>query len=435
MADDRTAAPSGPASRGAHAALGAAARVFRSRRMALVFLLGFASGLPLMLVSGQTAKAWMTDVGLPNDLIAALATVGIAWTFKFLWAPFLDRYALPFLGRRRGWLIVFQCLLALGLATLAFCDPAAHPLAFYAVSFVVAFFAASHDIVIDAYNTDLLEPEERAAGSATYVMGYRVAMLVAGSLALVLADHMSWRIVYLIMAGLMTIGPVATLLAEEPPDRGRPVRTLTQAVYAPFVELFRRLGWRGFTVMLLFAALYKFGEQFAQVMTPTFFLRVVGFTKTEIGVVQKAVGFIAWAIGGALGGVLVARFGLRKMLVAFGVLQATTHLAYLWIAYAGKDLTVYGAGIFIENLSFAMATSAFVASLMGVASASVSATQIALLTSLSSVGERVFGRFAGGVVDSVGWTGFFLVSIALAIPGIALAWWAGKLSEPRPAPT
>jgi PAT family beta-lactamase induction signal transducer AmpG len=410
-------------------ALDAAIRVFRSRRMGVVFLLGFASGLPLMLVSGQTARTWMTDAGLSNELISAFATVGIAWTFKFLWAPVLDRYAMPFLGRRRGWLLVFQCLLAVGLATLGFCEPAEHPVTFYILSFVVAFIAASHDIVIDAYNTDLLEPEERAAGSAVYVMGYRTAMLIAGSLALVLADHMPWRIVYLIMAALMAIGPVATLMAEEPPDRGRPLKTLTEAVYVPFVELFRRLGWRGFTVMLLFAVLYKFGEQFAQVMTPTFFRGVIGFTKTEIGVVQKAVGFAAFAIGGAIGGGLVARFGLRKMLVTFGILQATTHLAYLWIAYAGKDLTVYGVGIFIENLSFAMATSAFVAALMGVASSAVSATQIALLSSLSSVGERVFGRFAGGVVDSVGWTGFFLTTIGLAIPGIVLAWWAGKLVE------
>ena len=414
-------------------ALDAAVRVFRSRRMGVVFLLGFASGLPLMLV-GQTAVTWMTEAGLSNELIGEFSTVGIAWTLKFAWAPFLDRYALPFLGRRRGWLLVFQCLLVVALAGLGLSDPAAQPVRFYACAFVVAFLAASHDIVIDAYNTDLLEPEERAAGSATYVMGYRVAMLIAGSLALVLADHMAWRIVYLIMAALMAIGPVATLLAEEPPDRGRPLKTITQAVYVPFAELFRRLGWRGFTVLLLFAALYKFGEQFAQVMTPKFFRGVIGFTKTEIGVLQKAVGFAAWAVGGALGGVLVARYGVRKMLVAFGVLQATTHLAYLWIAYAGKDLAVYGAGIFIENLSFAMATSAFVASLMGVASPAVSATQIALLTSLSSVGQRVFGRFAGEVVDRVGWTGFFLVTIAMAVPGIVLAWWAGKLSEPKPKP-
>lgn len=403
-------------------------RVFSSRRMGVVFLLGFASGLPLMLV-GQTAVTWMTEAGLSNELIAEFASVGLPWTLKFAWAPFLDRYALPFLGRRRGWLFVFQALLALALAALALSDPGAEPVRFYACAFIVALIAASHDIVIDAYNTDLLEPEERAAGSATYVMGYRVAMLVTGSLALVMADHVAWRTVYLVMASLMLIGLVATLIAEEPPDRGRPLKTITQAVYVPFSELFKRLGWKGFTVLLSFAALYKFGEQFAQVMSPKFFRGVIGFTKTEIGVLQKAVGFAAWAIGGAIGGSLVAKFGVRRCLVAFGILQASTHLAYLWIAYAGKDLTVYAAGIFLENLSFAMATSAFVALLMGVASPAVSATQIALLTSLSSVGQRVFGQFAGGVVDSVGWTGFFLVSIALAIPGIVLAWWAGKLSS------
>ena len=403
-------------------------RVFRSRRMGVVFLLGFASGLPLMLV-GQTAVTWMTEAGLSNELIGEFATVGFPWTAKFAWAPFLDRYALPFLGRRRGWMFVFQALLVVALAALGLSDPATDPLRFYACAFVVALLAASHDIVIDAYNTDLLEPEERAAGSATYVMGYRVAMLITGSLALVMADHLAWRTVYLVMAALMGIGLVATILAEEPPDRDRPLRTLTQAVYKPFSELWNRLGWRGFVVLLSFAALYKFGEQFAQVMSPKFFRGVIGFTKTEIGVLQKAVGFAAWAIGGAIGGGLVARFGVRKMLVAFGIVQASTHLAYLWIAYAGKNMVVYGAGIFIENLSFAMATSAFVASLMGVANPTVSATQIALLTSLSSVGQRVFGQFAGDVVEKVGWTGFFMVSIALAVPGIVLAWWAGKIAE------
>ena len=398
--------------------------------MAVLFVLGFSSGLPLLL-TGQTLQVWLTDAKLDIKQIASFAAVGLPYTFKFAWAPLLDRYALPFLGRRRGWILTFQILLAAALVVMASSEPATDPEFMAILAVIVATLSASQDIVIDAYNADLLEPAERAAGSAVYVMGYRVAMLIAGSLALVIADHVVWQVVYLLMAACMVIGMVGTLVAEEPPLRDRPPRSIDEAIIKPFVEFFTRLGWRAL-VILAFAATYKFGEQFAQVLTQTFFRKEIGFTKTEIGVLSKAVGFTAWAIGGMLGGGLVARFGVRKMLVAFGILQALTHVAYLWIAVAGKDLTVFGVAIFIENLSFAMATAAFVASLMAVTAPSVSATQFALLTSLSSVGQRVFGTFAGDVVTNVGWTGFFLTTIAMAVPGIVLAWFSVTSASETP---
>ena len=406
--------------------------VFRSRRMAVVFLLGFSSGLPLLLV-GQTLQIWLTDAKIDVKQIATFAAVGLPYTFKFAWAPLLDRYHLPFLGRRRGWMLVFQLGLMVALAVMSTIDPAASVERTAVIAVIVATLSASQDIMIDAYNADLLAPEERAAGSATYVMGYRVAMLIAGSLALVLADHLAWRVVYAIMAALVGVGVIATLLAEEPPLRDRPPRTLASAVVRPFTELFGRLGWRTALLTLAFAATYKFGEQFAQVLTGTFYRGAIGFTKTDIGLVSKAVGFGAWALGGVLGGVLTARYGVRKMLVAFGIVQASTHLAYLWIAYAGKNLVVFGVAIFIENVSFAMATSAFVAALMSVTAAAVSATQFALLTSLSSVGQRVFGTFAGDVVKAVGWKGFFLTTIAMGLPGLLFAWLATAPRDEQPA--
>jgi PAT family beta-lactamase induction signal transducer AmpG len=411
--------------------------VFRSRRMLVLFLLGFSSGLPLLL-TGQTLQAWMTDVGVNLSQIAAFSAVGLAYTFKFLWAPLLDRYRLPGLTRRRGWILVFQLGLVFAIAAMGLLDPIASPESLAIAAVVVAVLSASQDIVIDAYNADLLAPEERAAGSAVYVMGYRVAMLVAGTLALILADHRVWRAIYAIMAAIMAIGLLGTYLAEEPAARGTPPRTIADALTLPFTELWHRLGWRGTLLTLGFAATYKFGEQFAQVLTMTFFKREIGFTFTDIALANKVVGFSAWAIGGAIGGGLVARYGVRKMLVAFGLLQASTHLAYLWIAVAGKDLVVYSAAIFIENLSFSMATAAFVASLMAVCSPAVSATQFALLTSLSTVGQRVFGPLASRVVEALGWTGFFMATIAMAIPGIVLAWWATHdappAEEPAPAP-
>jgi PAT family beta-lactamase induction signal transducer AmpG len=406
--------------------------IFRSRRMAVVFLLGFSSGLPLML-SGQTLGQWLKDDGLDIKKIAAFASVTLPYSIKFLWAPLIDRYAWPFLGRRRGWLLVFQVLLIATLAVMSTLDPAANLGSLAIVATVLAALSASQDIVVDAYNTDLLLPEERAAGSATYVMGYRTAMLMAGSLALVMADHVVWSAVYLTMAAMMVLGIIGTLLAEEPPRHGVAPRSLYESIEAPFVEFFKRLGWRRVALVLAFAITYKFSEGLKDAVV-TIFYRDVGFSKTDIGVVTKAVAYPAWALGGAIGGICVARYGLRRMLVVFGIVQALTHLCFLWVAYAGKNYGVLGTAIFIENSAYAMAAAAFVAAQMSFASPAVSATPMALLTSFSGVGQRVFGPLAGVLVDAIGWKGFFMVTVVLFLPGIVLAWFAnaprGSASTP-----
>ena len=403
--------------------------IFRSRRMAVVLLLGFSSGLPLML-TGQTIQQWLLDAKVDLKSIATFAAVGLPYTTKFLWAPLLDRYTLPFLGRRRGWLLVFQVGLVGGLIFISCLDPKADPELFALAALIVATLSASQDIVVDAYNTDLLDPEQRAAGSATYVMGYRTAMLASGAMALVMADHLLWQVVYLIMAGLMVIGIVGTLLAEEPKAHVRPPRTLASAVVEPFIEFFTRFGWRQALVVLGFAATYKFGEQFAQNMVQPFY-RSVGFTKTEIGLASKAVSYFGVAVGGAISGVLVARYGVRKMLVVFGCIQIGAHVAYLAIAFAGHDIVVFAIAIFVEYVVLAMAAMTFVAAQMSMCSPAVSATQMALLTSLSSVGQRVFGTFGADVVGAVGWKGFFVVTMAMGLPGIVLAWFA--MHDPPPA--
>ena len=385
--------------------------------MAVLFLLGFSSGLPLYL-TGQTLQAWMESAHVEISQITAFSLVGLAYTFKFAWAPLLDRFRLPFLGRRRGWVLVAQIALMVAIAAMGLVDPVSQPGLLAILAVVVAVLSASQDIVLDAYNADLLSPEQRAAGSAIYVVGYRVAMLVTGTLALFLADYVPWRVIYATIASLMVIGIAGTMLAEEPIAPARKPTTIVAAVYLPVVELVRRLGVRTAILTLVFVALYKFGDSFAQALLITFFKRGLGFEFREIATIYKVLGFAGMFIGGLGAGTMVARFGLRRMLVAFGILQACTNLLYVWLAVAGKNYLIFSAAVLCDNIAGAMGTAAFVAFMMSVCSPAVSATQFALLTSLSSVGQRVFGPFADDVVTRIDWSGLG-----------RLAWSSGKIQH------
>jgi PAT family beta-lactamase induction signal transducer AmpG len=379
--------------------------VFRSRRMTVIFLLGIAAGLPLLL-TGQTLQVWMTKKDVDLSVIAAFSLVGLAYTFKFAWAPLLDRYQLPFLGRRRGWLIVTQLALVVAIVAMGFTDPVTEPGRLAILAVIVAVFSASQDVVFDAYKVDLLAPEERAAGAATYIIGYRVGTLVTGTASLFLAEVIPWSLTYAICGGLVLVGVVGTLLAEEPPAPKKPAATIVQAVYMPVTELFRRLGTWGAIGVLAFVALYKFGEYFAQALLMPFFIRGVGFEPAEVATFYKIIGFAAIFVGGLFAGTLVARFGMRRILFVFGVLQAITNLLYVWLALAGHDRLLFGGAVLVDHVTGAMGTTAFVAYLMSVCSSSVSATQYALLTSLSSLGQRVFGPLADDVVSNFNPHGF-----------------------------
>jgi len=396
------------------------AAIFRSRRMAVVFLLGFSSGLPNMLL-GQTLQQWAYDEHLDIKKLATFATLKFPFAIKWAWAPLFDRYRLPFIGRRRGWMVVFQLGLLIGLAGMATLDPASSLPTLMSVALFVSVMSASQDIVIDAYNVEVLAPPERAAGSASYILGYRTAMLVSGSLTLVMADHLAWSAVYAIMAALMVVGIVTVFFAEEP-DVDQPPRSIVESVYRPFLDVVVRYRWH-VIVVLLFCATFKFGEQFAQVVSQPFY-REVGFTKTQIGVLSKAIGFTAFAVGGGIGGTLVAKYGMRRMLVLFGCLGAFVHVGYLVIAEVGPSLWVYGITLFVENLSFAMGTTALAGAQFSLCSPAVAATQMALLSSLNGVATSIFGPFAGQIVASVGYPTFFLIAIAMAVPGIIFAYFA-----------
>jgi MFS transporter, PAT family, beta-lactamase induction signal transducer AmpG len=401
--------------------------VFRSRRMAVLFVLGFSSGLPLML-TGQTLQAWLTAERVSLARIAAVSSVGLAYTFKFAWAPLLDRFQLPVLGRRRGWVLAFQLGLVAAIAAMSLLDPGRDAAAVVAVAIAIAVLSASQDVVLDAYMTDVLAPHERAAGSSVNVVGYRIAMVASSSLAFVMADHVAWPAIWLTMAAFMALAIAGTVIADEPALVAQPPRTIARSFVLPVVDFWRR--YRGGAITVLgFAAIYRFGDYFAQALVIAFLRRGAGFNFTEIAAVYKLLGFAGIVVGGALSGALVARFGMRRMLLGFGALSATTHLLYVWLAVAGKSIAVFCVAVACDTTANAMGAAAFVAFLMSVCSPAVSATQFALLTSLTSVGQRVFGPFADRVVAAIGWPGYFAVCAAMVLPGLALVGPATRIAE------
>lgn len=397
---------------------------FQSRRLAIILALGFASGLPLAL-TGALLTAVLTDAAIDVRTIGKLASVGLPYTLKFLWAPLLDRYQLPFLGRRRGWLLVFQLLLAAAIVALGACDPRADLDRLVALALVVATLSASHDIVIDAYNAELLAPDERAAGSSAYVMGYRIAMLLTGTVALGLGDVLRWDVIYAGLGGVMAVCTLATLLAEEPPPPARTPTTLAAAFTRPLAELFTRggslrAGVRSALALLAFIALYKFGDALAGTMTSTFYKRELGFAWSEIAGLSKVLGFAGTLLGATAAGALVPWLGVRRALVTFGLAQAVTNLLFALLAVQGKSFPLLGLALFVDSTANALGTGAFVAYLMSQTQRSFAASQYALFTGLSSVGSRVFGWLAGPLIVSLGYAGFFAVTAALALPGLVL---------------
>lgn len=391
--------------------------IFTQRNSAILLLLGFASGLPLALTSG-TLQAWMTVENIDLKTIGIFSLVGQAYVFKFLWSPFMDRYTPPFLGRRRGWLLISQLLLVAAIVVMGFMQPAQHLWWLAALAVLVAFCSASQDIVFDAYKTDLLSAEARGAGAAISVLGYRLAMLVSGGLALWLADrYLGWQATYWLMAALMLIGIVATLMAPEPDEQVPVPRSMEQAVVAPLRDFFaRNNAW----LILLLIVMYKMGDAFAGSLSTTFLIRGVGFDAGEVGLVNKTLGLFATIVGALFGGVLMQRLTLFRALMLFGILQAVSNVGYWILSVTDKNIITMGSAIFLENLCGGMGTAAFVALLMTLCNKSFSATQFALLSALSAVGRVYVGPIAGWFVEAHGWPLFYLFSIVAALPGLFL---------------
>lgn len=393
-------------------------QVFESRKMAALLLLGLSSGLPLFLTS-KTLQAWMTVEGVNLAAIGLFSLVSLPYSLKFIWAPLLDRFALPILGRRRGWLIVLQIGLLVAIALMALQQPgqALQLLAINALA--IAFFSATQDIAADAYRADVLEEREMGAGAAIFVLGYRIALLTTGSLALILADQISWSAVYLLMSGVMLLGIIATLLAPEPQESVRPPASLADAVILPFRDFFQRQGLLHGAMILLFIVLYKLGDAFVNNMSTPFLLQT-GFTQTDIGAIQGGMGLIATIIGALAGGAILSKIGINRSLWVFGGLQAVSNLAYFVQAQLGRNYPFMVVTINIENFCAGLGTAAFVAFLMSLCNQRFSATQYALLSSLMAVSRDILVAPAGRLVEITGWSLFFLISIVAAVPGLLL---------------
>jgi len=393
-------------------------QVFISRRMATILFLGFCSGMPLALTGG-TLQAWMTDEGVDLATIGRFALVGLPYTAKFLWSPFLDSVPPPFWGRRRGWAFLIQILLIAAIAAMTLVDPKTQLGELSLIALVLAFVSASQDIVVDAFRTEIVAKEEMGAGAGVYVMGYRLAMLVSGALALLMADHLPWKTVYLILAGIMGLASLTTVFAAEPEasaNAAKDTRSWNERVTQPFLEFFSR---SGAVEILLFVMIYKLSTMMATALTTTFLMNI-GFSKTEIGTVSKVFGLIATIVGTLAGGAVMTRIGTKRSLWIFGFLQSTAGLSFILISLIGYNPTMLAVVIFVENFLMGMGVAALQGFMMAVCSKQFTATQFALLSSITAVTRVVLVSQAGVLAEKFGWTQYFIFSTLLAIPGLLM---------------
>ena len=374
-----------------------------------------------MALTSGTLQAWATIDGVSLQNIGFLTLIGSAYTLKFLWAPIIDRYAPPLLGRRRGWIAVTQLTLALSVAAMGLYSPANNLGVLSVLAILVAFLSATQDIAFDAYSTDVLRTDERAAGAALRVLGYRLAMIVSGGLALIIADQwLGWGNTYILMGGFMGICTLATVFAPEPELVVQAPPSLREAVLAPLKEFFGR---KGAWTLLLLIVLYKLGDAFAGALSTTFLLRGAGFSGTEVGAVNKVFGLAATIVGALAGGSIMTRMGLYRALMFFGILQAVSNFGYWMLAITPPYLASMAVVVAIENLCGGLGTAAFVALLMALCKQEFSATQFALLSALSAVGRTYLaGPVTPPLVEWLGWAGFFVITVFIALPGLVLLW-------------
>ncbi len=389
-----------------------------------MFALGFSSGLPLYL-TGSTLSAWMKNEGVSLKTIGVFSLVGFSYTFKFAWAPLMDRYYPPFLGRRRGWLLITQVLLGVAILAMGQVDPSSQTVLMASLAAVVAFLSASQDIVADAYRTDLLTDEQRSLGVTTFTLGYRVGMIFAMAVALTLSDLIGWTSTYAVMGALMAVGVVTTLFAPEPPVTHRPL-SLVASVVEPLVDFFQRHRAKGASALwryrlalgtLLFIVLFRVGDAVAFRMTTPFTLEL-GFSNTELGVIQKFVGMAGAIAGAILGGVLVVKMGIKRSLLLFGSAQALTNLLYIALAARGKDPLFLALTVGADNFTGGMGSAAMTVFITALCNRSFSATQYALLSSLSAVPMHLMGAASGFLAESMGWAGFFSFTTVAMAPAL-----------------
>ncbi|MEO5511702.1 MAG: AmpG family muropeptide MFS transporter [Longimicrobiales bacterium] len=393
-------------------------QAFGQPRMAALLFLGFAGGLPLYLTK-TTLQAWMTTAGVSLTTIGVFSLLNAPYSLKFLWAPLLDRYVPPFLGRRRGWLLISQVALLIAIAAMSLHDPKTGLMMLGINALLIAFFSASQDIAGDAYRTDLLTTNELGPGTSVWVLGYRIALILTGWLAFVLADRLSWPTTYVILSTLMLIGIFTTFRAPEPVLREVQPRSLAEAVVLPFKEFFQRAGFTTGLVALLFIVLYKLPDALTDTMKTSFLLQT-GFSQAEIGTVIGLFGLVATIVGGVTAGVVIVKLGVNKSLWVFAVFQALSNVSYYVLALAGKNHGLMVLAAVAENFGLGLVSAGLLAFMMSVCNKRFSATQFALLTSLMAASRDILVAPSGGIAESIGWPGFFLCTLAAAVPALIL---------------
>jgi PAT family beta-lactamase induction signal transducer AmpG len=386
------------------------------KRMAAVLLMSFASGLPFNL-TGFTVQAWLASEGLDIKTIGIFTLVSLPYFFKFMWAPLLDRYLPPVLGRRRGWILIYQIGLAVAIAVMGFCSPTKELYVLGVLAVLVAFLSASQDIVIDAYRVDAIPVSERGLAAAAQSFGYRSAAMLAGAVLVLIAAHLGWRLAFLMVACLMAATTLGTLWAPEPEVPGKPPRSLADAVWHPLRALFGQKGAWGFVLLVL---LYKIGDAFALSLYSAFMIKGMGFSLDELSIAGKVNMTVSSMIGVAFGGWVYMRWGTFKSLLIFGIGQALTNLLYVWLALAGKKIWLLVLATSLDTGVGGMGLAAFTAYLVSLCSANFSATQYALLSAIASLPRISMGSVAGFVVARIGWANFFVVTFLTAMPGLIL---------------
>lgn len=407
---------------------------YADRRVLQTLLLGFSSGLPLLLTF-STLSAWLATTGVRRAAIGAFALVGTPYAFKFVWSPLIDRLPPPLpLGRRRGWGVAIQIVLIVSILCLGSQTPEHHLAFMGGLALIVAFLSASQDIVIDAWRVEILPLDLQGPGAGMIQTGYRVAMLVSGAGALFIAARTGWFAAYATMAGLQVVGLLVFLFGPEPqaPVRAAATRRhtglgavsswLSAAVIGPFADFMRRSAW---PMILLFILGYKLGEAMAGVMATPLYVSL-GFSLSEIAAVSKLVGFFATIAGALIGGVVTVRWGIVRSLLLCGVLQSAGNLFYVLQAVGGHRLGYLALCVTAENLTGAMAGTALVGYLSSLCSPAFTATQYALLSSLASVGRTLVASSGGVLAEKLGWVPFFLLTTVATLPALFLLVWIAR---------
>ena len=395
-----------------------------TKRMLICVFTGFSSGLPLYLLF-NLVPAWLRSEQVDLKTIGLFALIQFPYTWKFLWSPLLDRYVVPVLGRRRGWMLLTQLGLLAVIATMGAFSPQSELRTIVYIATLLAFLSATQDIVLDAYRRELLSDIELGMGNAVHVNAYRIAGLIPGSLSLILADFMAWNMVFIITALFMLPGVAMTLLVKEP-HRATPPKTLREAVVEPFHEFISRKGWNSALLILAFLLFYKLGDSMCTALATPFYLDM-GFSKTDIGLIAKNAGLWPAVIGGLLGGAWMLKIGINRALWLFGVVQVVAIFGFAWLATMGYHAEITGLErtqlalvIGLEAFGVGVGTAAFVAFIARTTHPAYTATQFALFTSLAAIPRTFANAATGWLVEDIGWTGFFLLCALLAVPGMLL---------------